>query len=60
MSNTEKLLASMEEAGIKSEPLDIENMTEEDIARLRFTWVGEEDAKRVVARLEYLKKLRKQ
>lgn len=44
----------------KREPLDVDNMTEEDIARLRFTNVSEEDAKRVEARLEYLKKLRKQ
>ncbi|MCW6675814.1 hypothetical protein NHG31_08310 [Aerococcaceae bacterium NML171108] len=44
----------------KRDPLDVDNMTEDDIARLRFTNVSEEDAERVEARLEYLKKLRKQ
>lgn len=54
MNNLEKLFASMEEAGIKSEPLDIENMTEDDIARLRFTWISEEESERVSKRLAHL------
>ncbi|MCW6667092.1 hypothetical protein NHG34_05945 [Aerococcaceae bacterium NML190938] len=55
-----ELLADIEARFGKHEPLDVDSMTEDDIARLRFTNVSEEDSKRVEARLEYLKKLREQ